>query len=99
SWAAFEGVLLPAAVFTSELIPLQIEELHRTLLTTDSKVTVDFEPPPERIAAKIEVKNSVVARWGDDEPDAENTLENPTFSTELPGGYQRFEAQLGRDPQ
>lgn len=56
------------------------------------------ERPPLRVTHSIETPSGRMARWAEDEPRAENIPSDLRFSDTMPGGFERCEASLPRQP-
>lgn len=51
----------------------------------------------DRLAVSVTHADGTVTRWGPDEPDAANALDDLTFTTSTPGGFRDLQGSLFRD--
>lgn len=70
-------------------------------LPTVSRVAVTREFPPDRLAVRVAdpTTGQTVARWAQDEPNAENVVADLRKNGEMPGGHKEMTCSLARDPR
>ena len=74
------------------------DEEFRTLAEGLAPIERIRELPPDRMAIRVDAANGTAARWAEDEPAAENILDDVTIEDEIPGGWRSIKGTLARDP-